>query len=335
MSKKVKVERPRPLKIGGGTQPELGVEDLVVVVERVRRSLAGPGQGQTAQTNFDIKNQLEVLTANLKISGPALERSHRDMMDKLNQALMSACRLDQFPLVSRLHMLELLELRSMDWQSNVTLDNYYRQKLAQIEVDSKPRLSQTAPVLSSDVNPFQASVQDGGIERTVTAELQSVREEKDNNNVGPGPAPSQTPEDIQLQGKKFFVTVKIRNDELTISGASMNLVKTAKIVLNEFFNKTSLPEEEEEPETPVDFSASSGEVSSPTIELVKPDITYNKEQLLEIARSSMCRRTPECWDVIAKELPGVVRRAGRAGPTSKLILREMEGLRKQEQAKNV
>ena len=77
VSKKVKVERPRPLKIGGGTQPELGLEDLVVVVDNVRRTLAGMAVGPGAQTNFDLKNQLEVLIANLKISGPALEKSHR------------------------------------------------------------------------------------------------------------------------------------------------------------------------------------------------------------------------------------------------------------------
>ena len=249
------------------------------------------------------------------------------MMDKLNQALISACRLDQFPLVSRLHMLELLELRSMDWSSNVTLDNYYRQKLAQIDVDSKPQQSQTAPTLSGDVNPFQTSFRDGGEERTVQPELQSVRDEKENNNGTPGLATSQPSEEIQRKGKKYNVTIKVRNDELTIYGSSLDLVKTAKIVLNEFYNQTSLAEE--------DVPASSEERSSPTLELVKPDITYDKEQLLEIAKSSMCRRTPESWDVIAKQLPGVVKRPLRAGPTSKLILREMEGLRKQEQAKNV
>ena len=62
VSKKVKVERPRPLKIGGGTQPELGVEDLVVVADNVSRSLAVMGQHQQAtpaQTNFHLKSQLE------------------------------------------------------------------------------------------------------------------------------------------------------------------------------------------------------------------------------------------------------------------------------------
>ena len=244
---------------------------------------------------------------------------------------MSACRLDQFSLMSRLHMLELLELRSMDWQSNATLDNYYKQKLAQIEGDPKPQQSKTAPVLSTVADPFafQANFQDGdsGKEITNQPELQSVfREEKDIANGANVPSP--LPGEIQRQGKKFYVTVKIRSDELTISGASMDLVSTAKIVLNEFFNICPPAQElEEEPDT--------RDGSSPTMELVKPDITYDKEQLLEIAKSSMCKNTPESWDVIVKELPGVVRRPGRAGPTSKLILREMEGLRKQEQAKNV
>ena len=70
VEKKVKVERPRPLS----------QEELLVVVENVSRSLAVEVVGQqaaAAQTNFDLSSQLEVLTANLKISGPALERSHK------------------------------------------------------------------------------------------------------------------------------------------------------------------------------------------------------------------------------------------------------------------
>ena len=68
------MERPRPLKIGGGTQPELGVEDLLVVVENVRRSLSVTG---VAENNFDLLHQLQILSANLKISGSALEKSHK------------------------------------------------------------------------------------------------------------------------------------------------------------------------------------------------------------------------------------------------------------------
>ena len=43
--KQVRVERPRPLKIGGGAHPELSLDDLLVVIEGVRKSLGVKGEG--------------------------------------------------------------------------------------------------------------------------------------------------------------------------------------------------------------------------------------------------------------------------------------------------
>ena len=70
--KQVRVERPRPLKMGGGTQPELGQEDLVAVVESVRQSLGAPGASTGA-----VLSQLQTLAANLRTAGPQLEISHK------------------------------------------------------------------------------------------------------------------------------------------------------------------------------------------------------------------------------------------------------------------
>ena len=75
--------------------------------------------------------------------------------------------------------------------------------------------------------------------------------------------------------------------------------------------------------------------SESTVLFVKPDIIYNKQELIEMSKSPLCRKTPKTWEGILKELPEVARRPERVGPTSKLILREMEGLRKQEEAKHV
>jgi len=66
--------------------------------------------------------------------------------------------------------------------------------------------------------------------------------------------------------------------------------------------------------------------------LIKPELSYEKETLLELSKSPLCRVTPERWTELVADLPGVVRRADRAGPTSKLILREMEEIRRQEAA---
>ena len=76
--KQVRVERPRPLKMGGGTQPELGLGDLVTVLESVTRSLAGSGKPVMAGAGDPgVIRQLETLAANLRMTGPQLELSHK------------------------------------------------------------------------------------------------------------------------------------------------------------------------------------------------------------------------------------------------------------------
>merc|ERR1712179_303911 len=70
-----------------------------------------------------------------------------------------------------------------------------------------------------------------------------------------------------------------------------------------------------------------------TIALVKPEISYAKQELMAMSKSPLCKMAPSTWNEVTKDLPGVVRRADRAGPTSKIIQREMEGLRKQEEGR--
>ena len=72
-----------------------------------------------------------------------------------------------------------------------------------------------------------------------------------------------------------------------------------------------------------------------TMTLVKPEFSYNKQELMTMSKSPLCMVTPSTLTEVTKDMPGVVRRADRAGPTSKIIQREMEGLRKQEEAKNL
>ena len=80
--KQVRVERPRPLKMGGGTQPELGLGDLVTVLESVTRSLAGSGKPVMAGAGDPgVIRQLETLAANLRMTGPQLENSHKVRFD--------------------------------------------------------------------------------------------------------------------------------------------------------------------------------------------------------------------------------------------------------------
>jgi hypothetical protein len=64
-------------------------------------------------------------------------------------------------------------------------------------------------------------------------------------------------------------------------------------------------------------------------------VAYDRESLLQLGKSPLCRQLPAAWQQIAATYPGIVKREGREGPTSKHFLREMASLRKQEAAKEI
>jgi len=334
----------------------------------VRRSLAAGEAGLvTGLAGQQLVAQLQLLSANLILIGPSLELTHKDQMDKLNHALMAACRLDCIDLASRVNMLQIIELRSMNWRPNENVTTYYKQKLAQIQketggIGKEAVRAQTAPVV-----PATSPVTSGN--NVFFKELPTVSQPQKSN---PELKTEAVPKEIRkssisaLPGGGHEAVVVVRGEQLVVTGGSADLVRTAKIVLNEFFNICPPGEESKEAAFPLILppkvrqepgeswdrreqrpSGDPGqqevvvEDEEPsTIELVKPEICYDKASLLAMSRSPLCKVSPGSWEEVARELPGVVRRQpGSAtslpGPTSKLIQREMEGLRRQEEAKNV
>ena len=109
----------------------------------------------------------------LKRSGPHLEHLYKDQLDKLGIALRNACRDDELDLVSdvmgcdvmgwevlnslfqvsRVHILEIIELRAMNWQPNENVTAFYKQKLSQLEysghLDQIPPSTPCTPGLDS------------------------------------------------------------------------------------------------------------------------------------------------------------------------------------------
>ena len=57
-----------------------------------------------------------------------------DQLDRCFVAIRNGCRDDNISLASRYRLLEVIELRAMQWQPNENVMHYYKQKLAQIEV---------------------------------------------------------------------------------------------------------------------------------------------------------------------------------------------------------
>ena len=112
-----------------------------------------------------------------------------------------------------------------------------------------------------------------------------------------------------------------------VSGSSPDLVRTAKIVLHEFFNVCDGPRSSSEEPQDRRKNCSGGssassreeEEDSPVLFLEKPELSYSQATLLELARSPLCKETPDRWSELVADLPGVVRRADRYGRNVELI----------------
>jgi hypothetical protein len=292
-------------------------------------------------------------------------------MDRLLSAMVAACRDDGLDLICRVHMLEIIELRSMGWQTNENVTNYYKQKLAQI--DTPPSRPQTAPVqlnpAAPDFNPCgkDASTPTSNMMRK-HPELPTAAPRALNRPRPTGPRPAGTlgggdNSSHLVPTSAHSEVVVVGGEQLQVSGGSADLVRTARVVLHEFFNVRGGPQadpmgrssesvgsQDAAMASPPRSKNNSGEScdtgpvtgakelldeeedDGPELVLTKPELCYEKETLLKLSKSPLCRATPERWSELVADLPGVVRRADRAGPTSKLILREMEEIRRQEAA---
>ena len=137
--------------------------------------------------------------------------------------------------------------------------------------------------------------------------------------------------------------VMVGSEQLQVSGGSAELVRTARVVLHEFFNVCGGPQtdpimrrssdsvgsQDAAMASPPRSKNNSGESSDtgpvteakellddedddgPELVLTKPELSYEKETLLQLSKSPLCRATPERWSELVADLPGVVRRADR------------------------
>merc|ERR1712012_350447 len=65
-----------------------------------------------------------------------------------------------------------------------------------------------------------------------------------------------------------------------------------------------------------------------TVKLVQPEISYDRDELMNISKLPLSQATPDSWSSIAKKLPRLVR---REGPTANLLIKEVRAIKKQEE----
>jgi len=142
------------------------------------------------------------------------------------------------------------------------------------------------------------------------------------------------------QKSDYECVLNVGADQLKMSAVSMDLVLAANYILNDVFSfiAPEPPLVEDLPQYHINqnikFSkkshytnAKNFRSSSPcSVELVKPEISYEKEELMELAKSPLCQVTPQAWPMIAKKMPRLVR---REGPTANIIIKEVRAIKKQ------
>jgi len=131
-----------------------------------------------------ILAKLSTFCMEVKAVGLELDKRHKDKMDHMQTLLTKICQDTQLNLELRLQVLEVIELRTLSWVSNETVDQYYQERFAQFEEkrrkekermenkaakkDKKRKLSQTTPSMSSILEDKKSIYMDSVMDRNST-----------------------------------------------------------------------------------------------------------------------------------------------------------------------
>ncbi|XP_068621655.1 eukaryotic translation initiation factor 4E-binding protein Mextli isoform X8 [Battus philenor] len=126
-----KLEVPRPLKSTTSSAHNRNsvldvkinsVDDLIVLTEGVAY--------QMMQGNYDRALQSNVATmySNLKLYGAQLEALYKEFLDRYFVVFRNGSQDERLDKKTRLHLLELIELRAKHWQGSDYMSQYYRHR---------------------------------------------------------------------------------------------------------------------------------------------------------------------------------------------------------------
>ncbi|XP_063993017.1 eukaryotic translation initiation factor 4E-binding protein Mextli isoform X1 [Diachasmimorpha longicaudata] len=126
-----KLEKPRPLKIQQRHSVIDGrittAEDLVSLIDNVVSHLTNGFHDPSLQPN------IVTMCNALKHCAPQLEAVYKDQLDRAFVAIRNGSQDERLDLTTRVHLLELIELRAKQWRHSDSMDAYYSQKLANLD----------------------------------------------------------------------------------------------------------------------------------------------------------------------------------------------------------
>jgi len=282
--------RPRPLR----TDPDkVSLIDILKLVDEVCSVI------HSKRSDINTRKKVQHLKELLRLNGQAVEKFNKESLNKLEKELREACFDLNMDIVTRLAVLEIIELRLNNWVSNPVMANMYKQRLAeaQLDIDMK-KIGYEGGLKEADHN-----------QNSVNSKINPKKGEAGDSNTVEVTVPSE-----------FSSRLTVNGHTVSISSTCEDLVATSKEVLTEFFSIKAAEEDEEEEE------------EESTLVLVKPEISYEKNELIRLSKSPLCRDAPGNWDEIMSEVPFIVK---KQGAPSKHFLRSMEKIKLQEAARKM
>ncbi|KAK4001901.1 hypothetical protein OUZ56_003768 [Daphnia magna] len=356
------------------------IADVVLFMENFNELV------QSNSPEKDLRSAVLTLCVNLKIFGAQLEMNCKDQLDRVFIHLRNTGRDDSLDKISRLHLLEVVELRASRWAAQEQVSNYYQSKLNELQAtgitDISSNVGQTTgqnelsppvsplPILLpgevvkssgkyivnnvGSVSPAKHAIKDevvirnadsgkvnpGASERLVQItgaapdnieRARQLIEQTIQRNASPVPqldpiactqSSSSNQECVSSRDtlkqslmdtalEDYQHSVVVGEHCIKITGQSLDLVQTAKLVLDEYFAGLAGKRQR-------NFSACSSMddgVFFPSQESprecapsVKKILKYDREKLLLWSKSPLCRQPPANFDLVFQNAPDIARK---------------------------
>lgn len=103
----------------------VAVDELIQLTENVAATMA---------VGTNDPESMSVLLHNLRIHGPQLESLSKDTLDRAFVTFRNASQDERLNIMTRLNLLELVELRAKSWLNSDGSKTYYKHKANNVEV---------------------------------------------------------------------------------------------------------------------------------------------------------------------------------------------------------
>ena len=177
-------------------------------------------------------------------------------------------------MVLRLRVLEITELRTMGWRMSNTAEEYYTTKIAQFQKREERQRERSGLAASLETDAFENSTKMGMRDRKMMSNPKIDGRSSWDDLRFHTPVQELFP-DKELKERECVVVDKVK---IFLYSSSIKLLKEAKIVLTDNFNK------------------------SPNFSNVK----YSREDLINLKKSPPSSYPPLKWSMVTQSCPEII-----------------------------